>query len=84
MRLKEYRVKNHLTTEKLGQMIGVTPSAITNWETGIRCPNLETLCNLARVLGCTPNDLLGFETPEETRAEIIARRMTEAREGSEG
>lgn len=82
-RIREKRKDHRLTTIQMGETLGVGASTITNWETGIRNPSLNMLCQIARVLGCTPNDLLGFETPEESRTEIIARRMAEAREGSE-
>ncbi len=68
MKLKEYRTREKLTTAELGKMLGVSPSAVTNWETGFRKPDIETLVKIAQVLGCTPNDLLGFETKEEERA----------------
>lgn len=84
MTIKEARRKNGMTQEELAEKIAVKRSTVAMWEKGINKPRAATLILLARVLRCTPNDLLGFETPEETRAEIIARRMTEAREGSEG
>ena len=62
MRLKEIRKEKGLTTYDVGEALGVSPSAITNWETGFRRPDIDTLVKLAEVLGCTPNDLLGFET----------------------
>ena len=86
-RIREKRKELRLTTIEMGNILGVGASTVTNWETGIRNPSINMLSQLARVLGCTPNDLLGFETPEkpqETVQEIIARRMAEAREGSEG
>ncbi len=68
MRLKECRARKGMTTIELGRQIGVSPSAITNWESGVRKPDINMLIRLAEVLGCTPNDLLGFETKEEERA----------------
>ena len=62
MRLKEIRKEKGLTTYDVGEALGVSPSAITNWERGFRRPDIDTLVKLAEVLECTPNDLLGFET----------------------
>jgi len=36
-------------------------AAIALWLVGARCPRLETLQVMARVLNTTPNDLLQFE-----------------------
>jgi len=72
MRLKECRAEKKMTTIELGKQIGVSPSAITNWETGLRKPNIDMLIRLAKVLGCTPNDILGFgegRTPEKNEEE---------------
>ncbi len=68
MRLKEIRKQNGLSAEALAKEIGVTQAAVANWENNRRSMNVETLIRLAEVLGCTPNDLLGFETKEEERA----------------
>lgn len=60
MRLKEIRKQNGLSAEALAKEIGVTQAAVANWENNRRSMNVETLIRLAEVLGCTPNDLLGF------------------------
>lgn len=64
MRLKEYRKKKGLTTYEVGKALGVSPSAVTNWETGLRRPDIDTLIRLSEILDCTPNDLLGYEEKE--------------------
>ena len=79
MRLREFREKANLTTEKLGALVGVSSSAITNWESGFRKPDIVKLVKLAEIFGCTTDELLGFERQAETREEIIARRVAEAR-----
>lgn len=62
MRLKEIRKQKGMTAEEVGREIGVTQAAIANWENNRRIMNVDTLVRLSQVLGCTPNDLLGFET----------------------
>ncbi len=69
MRLKEIRKQNGLSAEALAKEIGVTQAAVANWENNRRSMNVETLIRLAEVLGCTPNDLLGFGEGTERRAE---------------
>ena len=64
MKLKEYRKKKGLTTYEVGKALGVSPSAVTNWETGLRRPDIDTLIRLSEILDCTPNDLLGYEEKE--------------------
>ena len=55
------REKAKLTQEELAMLVGTDRSTVAKWETGKSFPRPDTLCQLARVLGCTPNDLLGFE-----------------------
>ena len=58
MKLKEIRTKKGLTQEELGQSCGISRQRITNYEIGIREPDIETLKNLASVLECTVDELL--------------------------
>jgi transcriptional regulator with XRE-family HTH domain len=68
MNIKERRKSKNMTQEELSQALGVKRSTIAMWESGENEPRLSMLVRLSQVLGCTPNDLLGFETKEEERA----------------
>lgn len=39
-------------------MCGVTPVAVTQWESGVRKPNIVMLKRLAMIFDCTADDLL--------------------------
>ncbi|MBQ9461183.1 MAG: helix-turn-helix transcriptional regulator [Clostridia bacterium] len=56
--LKEYRVKKGYTQTQIAEALGVTPVCITQWESGVRRPNVVMLKKLAELLGCTADDLL--------------------------
>lgn len=60
-KLKEIRRERNFTTVQLGTLIGVCPSAITNWEKGTRTPNAEKIAQLASILSCTADELLGID-----------------------
>ncbi len=60
-KLKELRNAKGMTTKELGRLIGVTPSAVTNWETGAREPNIEKIKALCAALSCTADELLGIK-----------------------
>ncbi len=62
--IAQERRKKNWTQKQLAEMIGVANSTLNQWETGLRRPNVDMLVKLARVLGCTPNDILGFEEAE--------------------
>ena len=58
-RLKELRIEKHLSQAQLAKEIGYAQSAIAQWETGKRIPNIQVLVVLARYFGVTTDYLLG-------------------------
>ena len=59
MRLRELRKANKLTMKNLGEMVGVTESAISQYETGKRSPDYETILKFAEIFGCSLDYILG-------------------------
>lgn len=49
------------TQEQLAGALGVSIAAVSKWETGGAYPDITLLSPLARLLGSTVDDLLGFE-----------------------
>jgi len=83
--IAERRRRIGLTQEELAQKLGTDRTTVVKWEKDKSFPRPDMLCQLARVLGCTPNDLLGFETeekPAESVRDIVARRVEEAQRGA--
>lgn len=64
-RIKELRLRAKLTQEGLAAKIGVTPSAVGNYERGVSFPKEEVLMALFEALNCTPNELLGNVKAED-------------------
>lgn len=61
-RIKEKRIEKGLTRKELANMIGVTPSAIANYENGVSVPKLEIMSDLIRELECDANYIYQDET----------------------
>ena len=57
MRLKCLREKVGLTQEALGRVLGVEQHTVSQWESGCRNPRADKLPQLARILGCTIDEL---------------------------
>lgn len=76
-RLKAARLQKNLTQKQLGELVGVTTSAIGNYEKSVSSPNENTLIRLMNVLGVDANYLYTdymesksdsvFLSPEEER-----------------
>ncbi|HHW93385.1 MAG TPA: helix-turn-helix domain-containing protein [Clostridiaceae bacterium] len=57
VRIAQMRKERNLTPEALSQKLGVSPQAVSKWETGIGCPDIALLPAIAEALGVTINDL---------------------------
>lgn len=62
--IRNYRIMAGLDVGQLGNMVGYTKSAITNWEAGIRRPEVEAIGKLCRILKI-PSGLF-FDLPHES------------------
>ena len=59
LNLKTIRKSRGLTQQQLAKLIGVTESAVGQYETDRRKPSYEVLLKLSDVLQCTVEELLG-------------------------
>lgn len=52
------RLSIGISQRDLAEKVGVTDSAVCQYETGKRSPSIETLKKIAEVLGCSVDDLI--------------------------
>lgn len=57
-RVKIARIKADLTQEKLSELVGVSPTHLSNIETGTTHVSLNTIVSIANALKITSDDLL--------------------------
>ncbi len=57
MRIREWREGAGLSQKELAMRMGVVPGAVSNWESELALPKARDLPLLARVLGCSIDDL---------------------------
>ena len=62
--IAQKRKQNNLTQEALAERLGMTPQAISKWETGAGLPETPALVALADCLEASIDDLLGRYGPE--------------------
>lgn len=58
MTLKELRQQNKKTVQEVAQVLGVTPSAIINYESGIRRIGLEQVLKLSDLYQESAEDII--------------------------
>ena len=56
--LKYYRLKKNMSKKELASLIGVTPMAVTHYESGERKPDMKTIKAMAKGLGVRVADFL--------------------------
>lgn len=72
-RIRELRKANGLTMKQLGEVVDLAESTISQYETGKRQPDNETLLKISEYFGVTVGYLLGVEenkTPAESSRSI--------------
>lgn len=62
MQLRKLREAAGLTQRELGNRIGVSGQAVSQWETGVKRPSVENLTKLADVLETSTDAILGRNT----------------------
>ena len=57
MRIRELREASGLTQKQVAENMGVLTSAVSNWEAETALPRARQLPQLARVLGCSIDEM---------------------------
>ena len=70
VRIKEIRKKCGLTQKELGERVGVSEAAISQYESGKRRPDYEIVLRMADYFGCSVDYLLGNDSPPSTDPEL--------------
>jgi len=73
-RIRYYRTKVELSQKALATIIGISPTALSRYETGKLEPNVLTLMNIAKELKITVDTLVGLDP----RPDLIAQNSEEA------
>lgn len=66
------RKKNNMTQEKLAAILGVTNQAVSKWEAGICCPDVQLLPEIAKCFKVSIDALFSSDDAE-TRSRLIRR-----------
>lgn len=70
LRLKYYRKRAGMSLEELAEAMGVVKQTVSKWELGdIPRMTLPRIEKMARILGCEPWDLCGWNPPEKEASE---------------
>lgn len=84
--LTALRQARGMTQRQLAELVGVSPGAVSKWETNASCPDVSLLCPIARALSTTVDELLQFENTLSDQAvgEKIGELVALARQAGAG
>ena len=71
--LKELRVKNGLSQEKLAERLGVSRQSVSKWEQGYAVPSSDNVLELSKLYGISADNILNCEVPQVAEDEIISK-----------
>lgn len=63
--IERLRREKGLSQKDLANILGVSQSAISKYETGVALPSLNTARKIASALGCTIDELFGEPNTKE-------------------
>ena len=73
--IAELRKQQGMTQMELAGKMGVTDKAVSKWERDLSCPDINSLPDLAEILGVSVDELMQIkreaETPKKSSAEIV-------------
>ena len=58
MHLKEIRKRKGVSQKELAELLGITPSALCQYEKGKRTPKIALLIKISEVFDCTLDELM--------------------------
>lgn len=62
MSIKTVRESKNLTQQYIANELGISRTSVAMWETGEAMPRADKLPDLARILGCTIDELFAKES----------------------
>ena len=63
--IKTFRNMRGLTQTELAVLLHRSVGAVSNWEKGVNCPDVDTIEEICRILEVTPNEIFGWNDSEE-------------------
>lgn len=58
--ISKIRKEKNMTQIELAERLNVTDKAVSKWERGISCPDINTIPKLAEILEISPDELMGY------------------------
>ena len=74
-RIRELRRRDGRTQETLAAALGVTAQAVSRWEKGACCPDVEMIPSIANYFGVSIDELFGYDNEREKKIDALAEHI---------
>ncbi len=84
--IRVYRKNKGFTQEELANLLGVTPQAVSRWESEAGLPDISLVIPIAQILGITTDTLFGYDqlSHDEAITSRILQNVKELNDASDG
>ena len=80
-RIKNLRIAKKMTQQELGNIVGLTATGVSYWESGKATPSIEVIEKLSNFFGVSIDFLMGKpEIDENDRSMILFRKAEQVNE----
>ena len=73
--IADLRKSNSYTQEKLAEKLGISPQAVSKWETGAGLPEVSLLIMIAELFNTSIDAILRPDAPQNSISEFINRNI---------
>ena len=73
--IAELRKQHGMTQLELAEKMGVTDKAVSKWERDLSCPDINSLPNLAEILGVSVEELMQIKKEAEAPVSKVSQIM---------
>ena len=73
--IAELRKQHGMTQLELAEKMGVTDKAVSKWERDLSCPDINSIPNLAEILGVSVEELMQVKKEAEAPVSKVAEVM---------
>lgn len=83
-KIRELRLRDGRTQENLAGELGVTAQAVSRWEKGICCPDVELIPPIANFFGVSIDELFGYDNERSKKIDALVERINEMNRENNG
>ena len=70
--IRQLRRRDKRTQEALAEALGVTAQAVSRWESGGSCPDMNLIPSIANYFGVSIDELFGYTNQREQKIDELA------------